>query len=128
MKRQAERRRDAIRLSLGGNTNQSPPHALTRSPSFRTQWIGRRGRLANLGVSRFIRRFPNRDHYTTIVLNNNSLCFIIRQSYYIEEQVIPSMKQPGFTRADIKQGPASRQFKTTSVICVKQPSPGFVNC
>src|SRR5260221_11315042 len=69
MKRQAERRRDAIRLSLGGNTNQSPSHALTRSPSFRTQWIGRRGRLANLGVSRFIRRSPNRDHYTTIVLH-----------------------------------------------------------
>jgi ubiquinone/menaquinone biosynthesis C-methylase UbiE len=37
----------------------------------------------------------------------------------LEEQVIPSMKQLGFTRADIKQGPASRQFKTTAVIGVK---------
>jgi hypothetical protein len=37
----------------------------------------------------------------------------------LEEQVIPCMKQLGFTRADIKQGPASRQFKTTAVIGVK---------
>jgi ubiquinone/menaquinone biosynthesis C-methylase UbiE len=37
----------------------------------------------------------------------------------LEEQVIPSMKQLGFTQADIKQGPASRQFKTTAVIGVK---------
>jgi hypothetical protein len=37
----------------------------------------------------------------------------------LEEQVIPGMKQLGFTRADIKQGPASRQFKTTAVIGVK---------
>ena len=37
----------------------------------------------------------------------------------LEEQVIPRMKQLGFTWADIKQGPASRQFKTTAVIGVK---------
>ena len=37
----------------------------------------------------------------------------------LEEQVIPGMKQLGFTRAEIKQGPASRQFKTTAVIGVK---------
>ncbi len=37
----------------------------------------------------------------------------------LEEQVIPSMKQLGFTRANIKQGPTSRQFKTTAVIGVK---------
>jgi hypothetical protein len=29
------------------------------------------------------------------------------------------MKQLGFTQADIKQGPLSRQFKTTAVIGVK---------
>jgi ubiquinone/menaquinone biosynthesis C-methylase UbiE len=37
----------------------------------------------------------------------------------LEEQVIPSMKQLGFTRANIRQGPTSRQFKTTAVIGVK---------
>lgn len=37
----------------------------------------------------------------------------------LEEQVIPGMKQIGFTLASIKQGPASRQFKTTAVIGVK---------
>jgi len=37
----------------------------------------------------------------------------------LEEQVIPGMKQLGFTRADIKQGPASRPLNTTAVIGVK---------
>ena len=37
----------------------------------------------------------------------------------LEEQIIPTMKQLGFTLASIKQGPASRQFKTTAVIGVK---------
>ncbi len=37
----------------------------------------------------------------------------------LEEQIIPAMKQIGFTLASIKQGPASRQFKTTAVIGVK---------
>jgi ubiquinone/menaquinone biosynthesis C-methylase UbiE len=36
----------------------------------------------------------------------------------LEEQVIPTMQQLGFTRASIEQGPASRQFKTTAVIGV----------
>src|SRR5260370_18297221 len=42
---------------------------LAHSPSFRTRWIGRRGRLANLGVSRFIDVFPRE--------------IIIRQSYQV---------------------------------------------
>ncbi|HVB23992.1 MAG TPA: class I SAM-dependent methyltransferase [Ktedonobacteraceae bacterium] len=37
----------------------------------------------------------------------------------LEEQIIPTMKQLGFTQASIEQGPASRQFKTTDVIGVK---------
>ncbi|MDQ2905399.1 MAG: class I SAM-dependent methyltransferase [Chloroflexota bacterium] len=37
----------------------------------------------------------------------------------VEEQIIPVMRQLGFTQASIKQGPASRQFKTTAVIGVK---------
>jgi ubiquinone/menaquinone biosynthesis C-methylase UbiE len=42
-----------------------------------------------------------------------------RYQLILEEQIIPGMKQLGFTQADIKQGPASRQFKTTAVIGVK---------
>lgn len=34
----------------------------------------------------------------------------------LEEQVIPGMKQLGFTQASIQQGPASRRFKTTAII------------
>lgn len=37
----------------------------------------------------------------------------------IEEKMIPAMTQIGFTEASIKQGPASRQFKTTAVTGVK---------
>ncbi|MDQ2716290.1 MAG: class I SAM-dependent methyltransferase [Chloroflexota bacterium] len=37
----------------------------------------------------------------------------------LEEQIVPEMKQLGFTQAYIKQGPASRQFKTTAVVGVK---------
>ncbi|HVB22429.1 MAG TPA: class I SAM-dependent methyltransferase [Ktedonobacteraceae bacterium] len=37
----------------------------------------------------------------------------------LEEQIIPCMKELGFTIASIKQGPASRQFKTTAVIGMK---------
>lgn len=37
----------------------------------------------------------------------------------LEEQVIPGMKQLGFTQADIRQGPLSRQFKTTAVVGMK---------
>ncbi|MHB8597602.1 MAG: class I SAM-dependent methyltransferase [Ktedonobacteraceae bacterium] len=42
-----------------------------------------------------------------------------RYQLLLDEQIIPCMKQPGFTQASIKQGPASRQFKTTAVIGVK---------
>ncbi|MEO8971589.1 MAG: class I SAM-dependent methyltransferase [Ktedonobacteraceae bacterium] len=37
----------------------------------------------------------------------------------LEEQIIPCMKQLGFTLTSIQQGPASRQFKTTAVIGIK---------
>ncbi len=37
----------------------------------------------------------------------------------LEEQIIPCMKQLGFALASIKQGTASRQFKTTAVIGMK---------
>lgn len=39
--------------------------------------------------------------------------------HVLEEQVLPAMRQLGFTQASIQQGPASRQFKTTAVIGVK---------
>ena len=37
----------------------------------------------------------------------------------LEEQIIPAMKQLGFAKAEIKQGPDSRQFKTTAVVGMK---------
>jgi ubiquinone/menaquinone biosynthesis C-methylase UbiE len=37
----------------------------------------------------------------------------------LDEQIIPGMKQLGFRQAEIKQGPDSRQFKTTAVVGVK---------
>lgn len=42
-----------------------------------------------------------------------------RYQILLEEQIIPCMKQLGFTQASIKQGPDSRQFKTTAVIGMK---------
>lgn len=39
-----------------------------------------------------------------------------RYQILLEEQILPCMKQLGFTQASIKQGPASRQFKTTAVL------------
>jgi ubiquinone/menaquinone biosynthesis C-methylase UbiE len=42
-----------------------------------------------------------------------------RYQQIVEEQIIPCMKRQGFTQADIKQGPPSRQFKTTAVIGTK---------
>ncbi|MBA2285446.1 MAG: class I SAM-dependent methyltransferase [Ktedonobacteraceae bacterium] len=42
-----------------------------------------------------------------------------RYQMVLEEQLIPAMKQLGFTEASIKQGPASRQFKTTALIGAK---------
>jgi len=42
-----------------------------------------------------------------------------RYQNLLDEQIIPCMKQLGFTQASIKQGPASRQFKTTAVIGMK---------
>ncbi len=37
----------------------------------------------------------------------------------LEEQIVPDMKQLGFTQAYIAQGPIFRQFRTTAVIGVK---------
>ncbi len=37
----------------------------------------------------------------------------------LETQIVPAMKQIGFTFVSIEQGPTSRQFKTTAVIGVK---------
>ena len=37
----------------------------------------------------------------------------------LEAQIVPVMKQVGFTSVSIEQGPASRQFKTTAVIGMK---------
>lgn len=42
-----------------------------------------------------------------------------RYQRILEEQVVPGMQQLGFRRAEIEQGPLSRQFKTTAVIGVK---------
>lgn len=42
-----------------------------------------------------------------------------RYQLILERQIIPDMKQLGFTQADMKQGPTSRQFKTTALIGVK---------
>lgn len=42
-----------------------------------------------------------------------------RYQLLLEVQIIPTMKQLGFTLASIEQGPASRQFKTTAVVGVK---------
>ncbi len=39
--------------------------------------------------------------------------------FLLEDQIVPTMKQFGFTLASIEQGPTSRQFKTTAVIGVK---------
>jgi ubiquinone/menaquinone biosynthesis C-methylase UbiE len=39
--------------------------------------------------------------------------------HILEEQVVPAMKQLGFTTAYIEQGPASRQFKTAAFIGIK---------
>ncbi len=42
-----------------------------------------------------------------------------RYQLLLEEQIVPAMKQVGFSLVSIEQGPASRQFKTTAVIGVK---------
>src|SRR6266567_3815749 len=48
-----------LKIKLQKGVRASPhPMRLAHSPSFRTRWIARRGRLANLGVSRFIDVFP----------------------------------------------------------------------
>src|SRR5712692_6991913 len=56
---------------------------------------------------------------STVTIDAAETTGLERYQLILEEQIIPSMKQLGFTRADIKQGPASRQFKTTAVIGVK---------
>ena len=47
--------------------------------------------------------------------------FAVGEQYQglIEEQIIPGMQQLGFSQASIKEGPASRQFKTAAVTGVK---------
>lgn len=39
-----------------------------------------------------------------------------RYQTLLEEQILPCMKQLGFTQASIERGPDSRQFKTTAVV------------
>ncbi len=56
---------------------------------------------------------------STGTLNGAEATGLERYQLVLEEQIIPSMKQLGFTQADILQGPASRHFKTTAVIGVK---------
>lgn len=56
---------------------------------------------------------------STGTIDANEATGLERYQVILEEQIIPGMKQLGFTQADIKQGPLSRQFKTTAVIGVK---------
>jgi len=56
---------------------------------------------------------------STGTLNGAEATGLERYQLVLEEQIIPSMKQLGFTQADILKGPASRHFKTTAVIGVK---------
>lgn len=56
---------------------------------------------------------------STGTINGVEATGLERYQLILEEQIIPGMKQLGFTQADILQGPASRHFKTTAVIGVK---------
>jgi hypothetical protein len=56
---------------------------------------------------------------STGTINGVAATGLERYQLILEEQIIPDMKQLGFTQADILQGPASRHFKTTAVIGVK---------
>lgn len=56
---------------------------------------------------------------STGTINGAEATGLERYQLILEEQIIPSMKQLGFTQADILQGPASRHFKTTAVTGVK---------
>jgi ubiquinone/menaquinone biosynthesis C-methylase UbiE len=56
---------------------------------------------------------------STGTINGVAATGLERYQLILEEQIIPGMKQLGFTQTDILQGPASRHFKTTAVIGVK---------
>ena len=56
---------------------------------------------------------------TTGSVNPNEITGLEQYQHLLEELIIPTMKQLGFAKAIIEQGPASRQFKTTAVISVK---------
>ncbi len=56
---------------------------------------------------------------STGTINNTETTGLEGYQILLVEQIIPCMKQLGFTQAFIKQGPASRQFKTTAVIGMK---------
>ena len=56
---------------------------------------------------------------STGTIDTDEVTGLERYQLLLEEQVVPAMKQVGFTLVSIEQGPASRQFKTTAVIGVK---------
>jgi ubiquinone/menaquinone biosynthesis C-methylase UbiE len=56
---------------------------------------------------------------STGTIDNTETTGLERYQLLLEEQIIPYMKQLGFTQASITQGPNSRQFKTTAVIGMK---------
>lgn len=53
-------------------------------------------------------------------INPAEITGLERYQLILEEQIIPAMKQLGFTLTSTRQGPASRQFKTTAVIGMKE--------
>ena len=52
-------------------------------------------------------------------LDSNEVTGLEHYQHTLEEQIVPAMKQQGFTQAFIEQGPVSRQYKTVAVIGVK---------
>ncbi len=52
-------------------------------------------------------------------VDSNEVTGLEQYQQLLEEQIVPVMKQIGFTSVSIEQGPASREFKTTAVIGVK---------
>ena len=52
-------------------------------------------------------------------IDANEVTGLEQYQQLLEEQIVPTMKEIGFTQAIIEQGPASRQFKTTAAIGVK---------
>jgi ubiquinone/menaquinone biosynthesis C-methylase UbiE len=56
---------------------------------------------------------------STGTIDNTETTGLEQYQLLLDEQILPCMKQLGFTQASIIQGPASRQFKTTAVIGMK---------